>query len=88
MLPFQRLTSWALALSAGVSGVSSLAAPLVAQPAPLALTDLLDVRTTSAGALSEVASRYVVPAALGEWMARKPSVERAMTAWYRELGAR
>jgi glyoxylase-like metal-dependent hydrolase (beta-lactamase superfamily II) len=37
---------------------------------------------------TEVASRYVVPSALGEWMASKPSVERAMTAWYRELGAR
>jgi glyoxylase-like metal-dependent hydrolase (beta-lactamase superfamily II) len=37
---------------------------------------------------AEVAARYVVPAAVGEWMASKPSVERAMTAWYRELGAR
>jgi glyoxylase-like metal-dependent hydrolase (beta-lactamase superfamily II) len=37
---------------------------------------------------ADVAARYAVPPALGEWMASKPSVERAMTAWYRELGAR
>jgi glyoxylase-like metal-dependent hydrolase (beta-lactamase superfamily II) len=34
---------------------------------------------------SQVAASYSVPAALGEWMASKPSVERAITAWYREL---
>lgn len=34
---------------------------------------------------AQVATAYVVPAALGEWMASKPSVERAITAWYREL---
>jgi glyoxylase-like metal-dependent hydrolase (beta-lactamase superfamily II) len=37
---------------------------------------------------ADVAASYTVPAALGEWMASKPSVERAMTAWYKELGAR
>ncbi len=34
---------------------------------------------------AQVAAAYSVPAALGEWMASKPSVERAITAWYREL---
>ncbi len=32
------------------------------------------------------AASYTVPATLGEWMATKPGIERAMTAWYRELG--
>lgn len=36
---------------------------------------------------AQVAASYTVPAALGEWMASKASLERAMTAWYRELGA-
>lgn len=35
---------------------------------------------------AQVAASYVVPAALGEWMASRTSVERAITAWYRELG--
>lgn len=34
------------------------------------------------------AAAYAVPAALGEWMASKAGVERAFTAWYRDLGAR
>jgi len=34
---------------------------------------------------AQVAAAYAVPASLGEWMASKPSVERAITAWYREL---
>jgi glyoxylase-like metal-dependent hydrolase (beta-lactamase superfamily II) len=37
---------------------------------------------------ADVAAAYTVPASLGDWMAAKPSVERAMTAWYKELGAR
>ncbi|MBL0172909.1 MAG: MBL fold metallo-hydrolase [Gemmatimonadaceae bacterium] len=36
---------------------------------------------------AEAATGYVVPAALGEWMASQVGVERAMTAWYRELDA-
>ena len=36
----------------------------------------------------ESAAGYTVPAALGEWMASKAGIERAMTAWYRELDAR
>ena len=36
---------------------------------------------------AEVAASYTVPASLGEWMASTPSVTRAMTAWYKELGA-
>ncbi len=35
-----------------------------------------------------VAASYAVPASLGDWMAAKPSVERAMNAWYKELGAK
>lgn len=35
---------------------------------------------------AQVAARFVVPAALGEWMASPTSVERAISAWYRELG--
>lgn len=34
---------------------------------------------------AQVAATYTVPTALGEWMASKTSVERAITAWYREL---
>lgn len=37
---------------------------------------------------AEVAAAYAVPTTLGDWMAARPSVERAMTAWYRELGAK
>jgi glyoxylase-like metal-dependent hydrolase (beta-lactamase superfamily II) len=33
----------------------------------------------------QVAAAYTVPASLGEWMASKVSLERAMQAWYREL---
>ncbi len=32
----------------------------------------------------DVAAAYTVPVALGEWMASKTGLERAMTAWYRE----
>lgn len=35
---------------------------------------------------AQVAAAYSVPASLGEWMASKASIERAVTAWYRELG--
>jgi glyoxylase-like metal-dependent hydrolase (beta-lactamase superfamily II) len=35
---------------------------------------------------AEVAAAYRVPESLGEWMASAPSVTRAITAWYRELG--
>ena len=34
---------------------------------------------------AQVAASYTVPASLGEWMASKVSVERAMQAWYKEL---
>jgi glyoxylase-like metal-dependent hydrolase (beta-lactamase superfamily II) len=34
---------------------------------------------------AQAAAAYTVPAALGEWMASKTSIERAITAWYREL---
>lgn len=43
---------------------------------------------TSGKPAADVAATYAVPAALGEWMASKASVERAITAWYRELGAK
>ncbi|MCA0377722.1 MAG: MBL fold metallo-hydrolase [Gemmatimonadetes bacterium] len=36
---------------------------------------------------AEVAAGYTVPSALGEWMATKSGVERAMTAWYRVLAS-
>jgi glyoxylase-like metal-dependent hydrolase (beta-lactamase superfamily II) len=35
----------------------------------------------------ETATAYVVPASLGDWMASKTSIERAMGAWWRELSA-
>ncbi|MEQ1691624.1 MAG: MBL fold metallo-hydrolase [Gemmatimonas sp.] len=35
----------------------------------------------------ESAAGYEVPKALGEWMASKSGLERAMTAWYREFDA-
>lgn len=35
----------------------------------------------------EVAASYTVPAALGEWMASRTSIDRAMLAWWRVLGA-
>lgn len=35
---------------------------------------------------TQVAANYTVPTTLGEWMASRSSVERAMAAWYRELG--
>lgn len=35
---------------------------------------------------AEIAAAYAVPASLGEWMASKAGVERAMTAWARALG--
>ena len=35
----------------------------------------------------ETAAGYAVPKSLGEWMASKTGLERAMTAWYRELDA-
>lgn len=34
------------------------------------------------------AAAYTPPASLGDWMAGKPSLDRAFTAWYRELGSR
>ncbi|HSC98584.1 MAG TPA: MBL fold metallo-hydrolase [Casimicrobiaceae bacterium] len=34
---------------------------------------------------ADAATGYTVPSALGEWMASKTGIERAMTAWYREL---
>ncbi|WP_082820970.1 MBL fold metallo-hydrolase [Gemmatimonas phototrophica] len=34
----------------------------------------------------ETAAAYVVPLSLGDWMASKTSIERAMGAWWRELG--
>lgn len=37
---------------------------------------------------AETAASYQVPVTLGEWMASRTSIERAMTAWWRELGAR
>lgn len=37
---------------------------------------------------AQLSGSYAIPAALGEWMASKPSLERAMTAWYRQLDAR
>ena len=36
----------------------------------------------------EVAASYSVPSTLGEWMASKPAIERAIGAWYKELSAR
>lgn len=36
----------------------------------------------------DAAAAYTVPATLGEWMAGKTGVERAMTAWYREFDTR
>jgi glyoxylase-like metal-dependent hydrolase (beta-lactamase superfamily II) len=35
----------------------------------------------------DLAAGYTVPASLGDWMASKTGVERAMTAWYREWDA-
>lgn len=35
----------------------------------------------------QMAAGYVVPPSLGEWMAGKPSIERAMIAWAKELDA-
>lgn len=35
----------------------------------------------------ETAASYVVPTSLGDWMASKTSIERAMGAWWRELQA-
>lgn len=35
---------------------------------------------------ADVAGQYVVPSSLGEWMASRAAVERAMSAWYRVLG--
>lgn len=43
---------------------------------------------TAGKSAADAAAAYKVPPALGEWMASTPSVTRAMTAWYRELGAR
>ena len=37
---------------------------------------------------SAAAAAFVVPPALGEWLAGRPAVERAMASWFRELGAR
>ena len=34
---------------------------------------------------ADVAGAYAIPAVLGEWMASKPAIERAMSAWYREF---
>ena len=34
---------------------------------------------------AQVSATYTIPTTLGEWMATKPSLERAMTAWYRQL---
>ncbi len=45
-------------------------------------------RSLQAGtSTTDAAASYIVPATLGEWMASKPAVERAMTAWYRQLRA-
>lgn len=35
---------------------------------------------------TEAVDGYLLPASLGDWMAGKTGLERAMTAWYRELG--
>lgn len=54
------------------------------------LTDLqaTAVKARAAGKSAlEAAVGYTVPASLGEWMASKTGVERAMTAWYREWDA-
>jgi glyoxylase-like metal-dependent hydrolase (beta-lactamase superfamily II) len=37
---------------------------------------------------ADTAATFSVPPSLGEWMASRPAVERAMAAWWRELGAR
>ncbi|HMS02599.1 MAG TPA: MBL fold metallo-hydrolase, partial [Gemmatimonadaceae bacterium] len=37
--------------------------------------------------VDEAARRYVVPEALGDWMASPAGVRRAMAAWYRALGS-
>jgi glyoxylase-like metal-dependent hydrolase (beta-lactamase superfamily II) len=37
--------------------------------------------------VDEAARRYVVPEALGDWMASPTGVRRAMAAWYRALGS-
>lgn len=37
---------------------------------------------------AQLSATYTIPASLGEWMASKPSLERAMTAWYRQLDAK
>lgn len=37
---------------------------------------------------ADTAAAFSVPSSLGEWMASRPSVERAMTAWWRELSTR
>ena len=37
---------------------------------------------------AQLSSAYTIPPALGEWVASKPSLERAMTAWYRQLNAK
>ncbi len=37
---------------------------------------------------TQLAATYTIPATLGDWMASKPALERAMTAWYRQLAAR
>ncbi len=52
------------------------------------LDDLERVARAGHGAgtpAADVASTYLVPTALGEWMASRGGVERAMTAWYRVL---
>jgi glyoxylase-like metal-dependent hydrolase (beta-lactamase superfamily II) len=41
---------------------------------------------TAGRSAQETAAAYAVPASLGEWMASKTSIERAMGAWWRELG--
>ncbi len=43
---------------------------------------------TAGTTAAQVSAGYTVPTALGEWMASKPSLERAMTAWYRQFDAR
>jgi glyoxylase-like metal-dependent hydrolase (beta-lactamase superfamily II) len=56
----------------------------------LALLDSLEAAARAGHAAGtpagQVAAAYSVPASLGEWMASATSLERAVRAWYRELG--
>ena len=37
---------------------------------------------------AKVSADYTIPSTLGDWMATAPAIERAMTAWYRQLDAK